>query len=353
MSGDNDSHNQTLSIAKGIGIILMVVGHSGCPDVLNRFIYLFHMPLFFFVSGYLFKDKYVENKFLFLKRKLKGLYWPFIKWELFFLAFHSLFVYFHFYETDYAWQEYIEKIIRILTLSGGEQLLGGYWYLIQALYSGLVSLLILYGLSKVAYRFRNRSFVLNKLTIGGGKILLLSSILALLTVAYLYSLAPFKLPKLETKTFMATVFFLSGYVLSKQEQKFSNRWTMVCFVPLLICSLFLSHTWSIDIQGGWVFPYYLLAIMGILGTFHCAFTMRGRLAVFLDYVGKYTLQILTFHFLAFKLVSVIKIYVYGYDWEMLSKFPVIRENNAIFWVVYVIAGVGLPLLGIELSKKKR
>ena len=45
--------------------------------------------------------------------------------------------------------------------------------------------------------------------------------------------------------------------------------------------------------------------------------------------------------------------IYGYDWDKLSHFPVIGENNAIFWVVYVIADVGLPLLGIELSKKKR
>lgn len=30
----------------------MVVGHSGCPEYLDRLIYNFHMPLFFFVSGY-------------------------------------------------------------------------------------------------------------------------------------------------------------------------------------------------------------------------------------------------------------------------------------------------------------
>ena len=81
--------------------------------------------------------------------------------------------------------------------------------------------------------------------------------------------------------------------------------------------------------------------------------MRVCLAAFLDYVGKHTLQILTFLFLAFKLVCVIEIYVYGYDWDKLSQFPVIEEDNEIFWVVYVMAGVGLPLLGIELSKKKR
>jgi predicted tellurium resistance membrane protein TerC len=37
----------SITIAKAIGIILMVVGHSGCPQMLSKFIYLFHMPLFF------------------------------------------------------------------------------------------------------------------------------------------------------------------------------------------------------------------------------------------------------------------------------------------------------------------
>lgn len=47
-----------ISIAKALGIILMVVGHSGCPEILARFIYLFHMPLFFFCSGYFFTPPY-------------------------------------------------------------------------------------------------------------------------------------------------------------------------------------------------------------------------------------------------------------------------------------------------------
>ena len=47
----------TLDLAKAICIILMVIGHSGCPDYLHRFIYMFHMPCFFFISGYLLNDK--------------------------------------------------------------------------------------------------------------------------------------------------------------------------------------------------------------------------------------------------------------------------------------------------------
>ena len=43
--------NITWDIVRGIGILLVLVGHSGCPIILKNFIYLFHMGLFLFVSG--------------------------------------------------------------------------------------------------------------------------------------------------------------------------------------------------------------------------------------------------------------------------------------------------------------
>jgi len=42
--------------AKAIGIVLVVLGHSrGLPDSLIRLIFSFHVPLFFFISGFLVK----------------------------------------------------------------------------------------------------------------------------------------------------------------------------------------------------------------------------------------------------------------------------------------------------------
>ena len=41
-----------LDSMRGIGIVLMVLGHSGFPG--TGFIYLFHMALFFMLSGWLF-----------------------------------------------------------------------------------------------------------------------------------------------------------------------------------------------------------------------------------------------------------------------------------------------------------
>lgn len=43
----------TLDIAKAICIICMVIGHSGCPDYLYRFIYLFISYAMFFLYKWL------------------------------------------------------------------------------------------------------------------------------------------------------------------------------------------------------------------------------------------------------------------------------------------------------------
>lgn len=117
----------TLDIAKAICIICMVIGHSGCPDYLYRFIYLFHMPCFFFISGWLLKDKYLTDIKKGLLNKVRGSYFPFVKWSLLFLVFHNVFVRLHIYDanTSYTLSEFVGKILRIVAMSGGEQLLGG------------------------------------------------------------------------------------------------------------------------------------------------------------------------------------------------------------------------------------
>jgi fucose 4-O-acetylase-like acetyltransferase len=58
-----------IDVARGIGIALVVFGHLNDGSFLRNWIYLFHMPLFFFLSGYLHKVKtdyrgFFEKKFI-------------------------------------------------------------------------------------------------------------------------------------------------------------------------------------------------------------------------------------------------------------------------------------------------
>lgn len=46
----------SIDIAKGIGILLMVIGHLKIPIELHQFIYMFHMPLFLLFQGICFSQ---------------------------------------------------------------------------------------------------------------------------------------------------------------------------------------------------------------------------------------------------------------------------------------------------------
>lgn len=82
-SGLGDGKTRWINIAKGLGIFLVVVGHfhpANSPaywSALNTLIYTFHMPLFFFISGYLYKytKKNYANS---LKVKFQRLGIPFL-----------------------------------------------------------------------------------------------------------------------------------------------------------------------------------------------------------------------------------------------------------------------------------
>ncbi len=99
---DNNINTNEISIAKGIGIILMVVGHSGCPPFLRDYIYMFHMPLFFIISGYCFKNKYLSDFKTFANKRIIGLYFPFVKYGVLFVLLHNLFYRIGVFNADYG-----------------------------------------------------------------------------------------------------------------------------------------------------------------------------------------------------------------------------------------------------------
>lgn len=74
-----------IDIAKGIGIILVVLGHASGASIVGKYIYSFHMPLFFILSGMCFvPDKYSTAEFF--KKRTKQLLLPSAYLTLLFIA---------------------------------------------------------------------------------------------------------------------------------------------------------------------------------------------------------------------------------------------------------------------------
>lgn len=51
-----------IDIYRAFGIILMVMGHIGFGGKFDKFIHAFHMPMFFFISGFFYKEKCIDIK---------------------------------------------------------------------------------------------------------------------------------------------------------------------------------------------------------------------------------------------------------------------------------------------------
>lgn len=69
-----------IDVTRGLGIYLVVLGHANIDHRLQQFIYLFHMPLFFFLSGYLHTVKADFGRFF--KKKVIHLLLPYASFML-------------------------------------------------------------------------------------------------------------------------------------------------------------------------------------------------------------------------------------------------------------------------------
>lgn len=67
-----------IDIAKGIGILMVIVGHCGSlPSPITKAIFSVHMPLFFILSGYFYNPKPNMDKKIFIKKSAKSLLVPY------------------------------------------------------------------------------------------------------------------------------------------------------------------------------------------------------------------------------------------------------------------------------------
>lgn len=80
MLSKSNQRIEWIDALKGIGIILVLIGHCGIENI-NQYIYLFHMPLFFMISGFCWNVE--KNRSIlfsdFIKKKFKAYVVPYLK----------------------------------------------------------------------------------------------------------------------------------------------------------------------------------------------------------------------------------------------------------------------------------
>lgn len=309
---------QYINTARAIGIILIILGHCGFP--LTNFIYLFHVPLFFFISGYLFKTEYVNNFNLFFKRIIKRLYIPFITINLFFLIVHNLFTNFGVYNNYYNLADYIRGVIDIITLKPSESLMGASWFV-----GCLIFTEIIYCIIRKLFNSEKIIFIIS---------------LVLFFISITLSKANVNIPRNVDSAMVMVFVYNLGVVYKMYENRVKyNLKLFLSGCAFIIVNLLIFKPKVNIVQD--VYPNIIVFILGVIvGIYLVIYVSKlidkiinKHLNGVINILSKNTLLIMYSHFTVFKLIDII------FDTNV-GAFPYGINN---FWIIYTVSAIIIPI----------
>lgn len=331
------TRNDTITIAKGIGIILVVISHSGLPLPLNRFIFVFHMPLFFLVAGYCFKTAYCNAPLKFARRRARGLWWPFVKWNFVFILLHNTLYAMGIYDTAYDIHSHLTAIVQAVLMIKQEPMLAGFWFLAGLFFASLISWVILWA----------TGCDIKKVSVWMAAMM----ICIILLNMFLYDN---RIVMRLSGFIHFAIYFLTGFVLKGIHDRYKS--TRKRLIATLILCLILTGAVSVYFPGAifslftWQVPLrFVGSVAGVIGVLILsAHIPDGRVRRFLIFCGESTILILVWHFLAFKILTYTLINAYGLPHEYLLEYPVHMELAQYYWIAYAAIGLFIPL-GIQVA----
>jgi len=330
-----------VDIVKALTIILVVIGHTNSP--IQNFIYLFHMAVFFCVSGYFYNDSYSTNIVTLVKKRLKSLYIPFLIYEFIFLMLHNLFYYLNIYSAKvsyfgeigklYGPIDYLKNIFFILTFHNTEQLLKPFWFLIVLFVMNILFAMISYVAQTYTKKYSEwtRAFLIGICFIIG---MILSHFKIVLS--------------LNTNiTLVAILIYYFGYLYKRYESRirFNMSFILLAFAFLVVNSFFVKIEMSSNEYSNPLL-FVINSLVGIYFMFGISRYLslkKGKVLNSLLYIGLNTIPILALQLLCFKLINFLQVILYHKPLYMTAQFLLLDGSHG-WWILYTIVGVIGPLV---------
>lgn len=272
-----------LDLAKGIGILCVVFGHTHIPYLAGYLIYPFHVPLFFVLSGFCFRRKENENFGNFLLKKIKTLLVPYAFFSLIWIVYESVVsVINDGFNLNY--------LINEIFLYAKQDHLHAIWF-ITCIF--LVELLAYF----IVFVCKDKNNLL----------LILACLFILFTYFYKRFIDVGLIWNAEI-VLPAMPFFLLGYVVKKQKVLFEKltNWKLI---PVYLALYVTIGFFNIKITGQSVDMYsnsygniLLFYLAALLGTFFVVLLSKAINKIsFINYIGKNSLIIFSLHQIVMKI----------------------------------------------------
>jgi len=313
-----------IDIAKGLGIILVVVGHTKCSNI--DFIYSFHMPLFFIIAGFLLNSiKWKGNIREFIINKFCRLMVPYFFSCVLFYIFWII-IGRNYGETSEKSISLVKPLLGVFYGNGFDN-----WLIFN---TPLWFLPCLY-VSEILFIWQIKVY--------GTCIKRLSaSVIATAIIGYCLSVNSIYLPWGADIALISQVFLFVGYLIRTNNSISIKMNKNILFAIGCIICLTVSYfvNGRVDMNGRQfqkIFLFYLGGIAGSYLTFMVSHMLEKTrwLCKITKICGKETLIILVFHAFTFKVVSSILVFVM----HMQLKFA-----QQSYWFIYSVFGVIFPIV---------
>lgn len=290
-----------IDYGKVFAIYLVILAHTNLYEPLEAGIYTFHMPFFFFLSGFLFSFERNPSYKQFVKKRFKQLIIP------------------------YIWINIIAYVFWFFIASrvGADADIPVAWY------SPIINALLANGKGMVhdvplwffvcLFVIENLFFIFKKIRVGWS-ILLIVIILGFLNYTFNSIYLPFSI----NTALVGIVFYTFGFIYNSKniyERTTSWIWFIVSFLSIILITYYNG---KIAMHINYYGNYWLFILGGIAGIIMlcnlcvCIERIVGN-NKWISYIASNTLLICGFHLLIFSFIKGIMVYVLHIPITVLDK----------------------------------
>lgn len=269
----------TFDVMKGIGIIAMIIGHCPIPWIIKDFIFAWHMPMFFLISGYFFRPSPIKQ---YIKKNFRSLVIPYLLTATLLFLINTLKVFFH-KESDLT-----NSFIGIFVASGSyglptfsQYFVGAIWFLFAMFWCRIIY-----------------NIFINKYTSPTASIIIIN-----ISILATYMGTEIFIPTNILQGLSAMIFFQIGKTF-RERNVFSIAPQSVLIIIGVLTIAFSLMTSNNDYPLSMVRCYYGFYPINVIAACFCSFLLyhiiklcRKDLFIyrFLAYIGRISMVILCVH----------------------------------------------------------
>jgi len=341
-------HDIIVDILKGIGIISVVMGHSGRLFPFQQgssiaiFLYFYHIMVFFFVTGMTFHPGKYSDPFQYIGKQLKSAAPLYVGYNLGFLALHNLFSRIQLIDIpSIGINDFIISGVHIFTFKHTELLTGALWFVPMFLFAKVFFSLGFFNAERLRLKY-----------IGHLAVVVVTGLLGL----YCTSMGMSLHFNMQISLLGVPIIYL-GYIFRAYQSRLDFLMKPYSLIGsfLLLCTFVYTKIGIINLSENQIISVYWFYPITIVGMIFCIsfaeflrrFSVSSRL---IGYIGSISFHIMALHFLIFKCYDFVVGKYLHTDPAVRMRFPTAFEQNG--WL-YSLLGIGIPALFIWAFRKIR